>query len=1148
MAYKSKTLYTNKLKHQVTKDSIIYEQDLSTLGDMLNIIPNQVPVYSSSNLVITKSTEQPFRVNYKSNEWVENQFSGSLWTSDIIIDNDGTPLKYTPNLNYNDLQSFAYYGSCGDLIRSSINNILLNFPGEMYVINNNGVGEKFEYEDDGAYYILSGKTVDRTVCDCVIDNPFMVDIFSEYYDDDLVSNKNSFFTKNGFEKYEVIRNGVITPITNWKVFRVSKNCFNPLDKVAEVQIFTINNEVIPVLIYKIDNGYIYLTNEAYVDTHIRLKPKYINDFYNNLSYFEKILLNKDTKPLYKATFEVIREDADGKEYKIFEDFVFPIGKGGFNLGIFDPSYGIYESKLIEVANIYDEKYSDNLYRNIVHESIKNFDWSKGEFSESSEKIEKIMKILGRGFDSIKTDIDSIGFTNNVNYNDKNSADKKSLISLLESDGWNLKSIKSLNAKSYLLDGNNEKVYHTISGDIYDAEGYYNEFYQNEEKYYPYNIKENQFVNKCCEEVAISGSYMTQVVKYIIYPPYKFYLNCDNKLLEKTNDGSVIEHEVSVVDGNEVIVLSGKTYQVQSENKIIYKTNPYSSNDEYTSNDVEYEFLKRLKLNSKNILRKKGTITSIEEVLGLFNLKSSRFINSRSNETAIPDYTINEYTLVTKPIVDLYDKKKSDYTINWYNTTKNYNYDFNIPYIGLPVQVSYESSKTRRFLTPYFDKKSNYDGETYYQMYGGWLKKERFLFGDKNEVILDEYFTRTLRNIREIETVDDLTIISPYKLHDNFYVEVKKLGNYIVLNGDAYEIKTEYLTFNNNPTYNTPQLCSYVELEIYGGYFNVGDLYYHDTTIISNPCLSNDGSFNSEIDANDYPNSSIIKVYLYKIDDNGIKQPVNIYSETELDKVKIDIYQILDDAPVLVTESEIIYDNPDYSNYWYLENKENSDVISIKDSSKYVGWERLPNYDTRVKYLKSIKTVKTGNNPHSDKLGYDNGEEYLKRFETLFLHSIENDMFDETCYDNYEDEVNALSGYGFTNLFSTNGDVNKIIDTKIHAFCDIKDTRGNIEKYGYGNNVISEINCNPNDKYPNLANLIVDKKYCSDINNIINTKYVTIEFILGYFDLGTIKYYDDIILNYVTQVLPSNTICNIKYTMFSRFGIGQMILKDNFIII
>ena len=53
MANKSKTLYTAKTKHKTTQKNIIFEQDLSTMGTINNIIPEQLPVYSSGNLIIT---------------------------------------------------------------------------------------------------------------------------------------------------------------------------------------------------------------------------------------------------------------------------------------------------------------------------------------------------------------------------------------------------------------------------------------------------------------------------------------------------------------------------------------------------------------------------------------------------------------------------------------------------------------------------------------------------------------------------------------------------------------------------------------------------------------------------------------------------------------------------------------------------------------------------------------------------------------------------------------------------------------------------------------------------------------------------------------------------------------------------------------
>ena len=121
MANKSKTLYTAKTKHKTTQKNIIFEQDLSTMDTINNIIPEQLPVYSSGNLIITTNTEETFRRKFKTDNWISNSVSGSVWTQNVLnnypIDDNGTDNDIQIKGDYSKLQNFAYYGSCSELIR-----------------------------------------------------------------------------------------------------------------------------------------------------------------------------------------------------------------------------------------------------------------------------------------------------------------------------------------------------------------------------------------------------------------------------------------------------------------------------------------------------------------------------------------------------------------------------------------------------------------------------------------------------------------------------------------------------------------------------------------------------------------------------------------------------------------------------------------------------------------------------------------------------------------------------------------------------------------------------------------------------------------------------------------------------------------------
>ena len=62
-----------------------------------------------------------------------------------------------------------------------------------------------------------------------------------------------------------------------------------------------------------------------------------------------------------------------------------------------------------------------------------------------------------------------------------------------------------------------------------------------------------------------------------------------------------------------------------------------------------------------------------------------------------------------------------------------------------------------------------------------------------------------------------------------------------------------------------------------------------------------------------------------------------------------------------------------------------------------GWSQLKNTDADYLRVNAIVDNFNGNNPHSGNLSYDNGHEYLTRFDRLFKYAADNEMFDESCF-------------------------------------------------------------------------------------------------------------------------------------------------------
>ena len=190
MAYiKNKSNYVLNKQHQLTNDGVVFERDMTTIGGVGGFGYGEVPIYNSGNFVITINESKPIASENNTSDWVKNNDSNE-WTLNDLVPYVEENLNSTKQLkDVYDMRDFAYYGSCTELIRVSINNILSTFPGELYVpydLLDKSNGVEYIYTQDGKEEQLMEKVVFqynstyvRFDLKYVIENPFNIDIHEE---------------------------------------------------------------------------------------------------------------------------------------------------------------------------------------------------------------------------------------------------------------------------------------------------------------------------------------------------------------------------------------------------------------------------------------------------------------------------------------------------------------------------------------------------------------------------------------------------------------------------------------------------------------------------------------------------------------------------------------------------------------------------------------------------------------------------------------------------------------------------------------------------------------------------------------------------------------------------------------------------------
>lgn len=476
------------------------------------------------------------------------------------------------------------------------------------------------------------------------------------------------------------------------------NCFTRGDKAGSVSASTSGGTNVEVGIWiGEDDNVFYLAESGYTGTHIRPIETFTDKFYNECDNFEYLLMNPKSTPLYTTVFSVIRENEYGY-YRELVTFEFPKTYGGYNIDVSEYGFNGYTDKMVEIGEYYDEYFSDNLYRSMTHEALKNFDWTytkeynpgeEEEYVIGGERFKKAMRIFAREFDEALSYINAITSTNIVTYDQRSNIPDYFLIDTVENEGWDVKLVIPYNLSEYYYSGDSK-------------------IYLEDDEYVDGDSCSGQLGNE------FNGFHITREFSQKSSTTVKPYTK---DLLGDFKDGWFI---VCGDDDNESCKYcsSGTNYHYipSNGNTRYYDENalgergavknrikPFTDERGYTYLDVNNEFLRRLKLNSRDIWRHKGTVEGLEMILGMFGLKSKRWCDALdsgccADNAPIPDYEITEYTSFAHRLEEQWDAVHQAYRVEWLNSTKAITYDNRFvsihnrygrndrifPYQGIPV--------------------------------------------------------------------------------------------------------------------------------------------------------------------------------------------------------------------------------------------------------------------------------------------------------------------------------------------------------------------------------------------------------------------------------------------------------------------------------
>ena len=414
--------YVLSKKHRHTTKGTIFERDWVTIGERHMLDPGKRPIYYDGNFLFTDNSRVNSRKRYNYSEDIAS------FTYDDVSDAKAPANNVVVNFRSDDMRDYAYYGSCRELVRASAENILKWFPCNVkaedgQLMDNEGTSTgKYRLRNDfGVDFIHSVATLEGDI-------------------------NIMRYVRDSWENYTV--NGLDVASYAVQMLEFDHKCLanNEGKLVCNIVLTDILENVYKMYGYYI-NGNVEFASET-SDFELKPKDKIIEDYFDGLEGFEALMLQRDTNPRYTMRLATPIEKPEDEGYtKVYREYTWP--SNGYCITANDGAYTTYISALYTIADIFDNEWCDNLYRNMTHEAIKNFDWTytrdyaEGEEDDyvfGGEIMTDFLRVTGRMFDDIKRSIDGIRLTNRITRDGLNNVSDAEVSDKVELSGWDVVTI------------------------------------------------------------------------------------------------------------------------------------------------------------------------------------------------------------------------------------------------------------------------------------------------------------------------------------------------------------------------------------------------------------------------------------------------------------------------------------------------------------------------------------------------------------------------------------------------------------------------------------------------------------------------------------------------------------------------------------
>lgn len=341
----------------------------------------------------------------------------------------------------------SLFGSLNSRVLVSITKIIQKFPAALYADATNPIATSLNTATNITYskpLNITTFNVEKTV----LSNPFQL-VFNKPTSSDIPTTTNTL--RNFYSSY---KNYVLSYSGNtYDIVSYSE----PNDGNYNVITFKILGN--PFTASTIQDTFLIRPNDGITE-----------EFFTNLDDLESVLLDRETSPIYNASFKVPRDSSNGNATELIPiSYNWPITNDGWNIQITGIDYAQYINGISSIATEIDDYKSNIIVRFLTAEQLYEFD-------TDDQKMQSVFQLYGQAFDRIKKYIDNIAFMRNVTYDGINNIPDLLLKNLADNLGFNTVNLFDENNLNDILYNRPDSQYTGVNlgKNLIEAE---NEFYR-----------------------------------------------------------------------------------------------------------------------------------------------------------------------------------------------------------------------------------------------------------------------------------------------------------------------------------------------------------------------------------------------------------------------------------------------------------------------------------------------------------------------------------------------------------------------------------------------------------------------------------------------------------------------------------------------